>query len=325
MQSSVPLRGERLFALLDRLPARPGVYLMKGAGGRVIYVGKAKSLRARVRSYFRASGDTRPFVSWLDELLTDRTRLVAVTAVSNMLGTINPIEEIVACAHAMGALVLVDAAQSVPHLTTDVQKLGCDFLAFSGHKMLGHSGIGVLYGRRELLDAMPPFIGGGSMINEVEIDSFTPAALPAKFEAGTPAIVPAIAMAEAIKYLENVGLDAIHEHEQFLTRHCHDVLDGIAGVRIFGPGLDQKAGIVSFTVDGIHAHDIAAILDRHGVAVRAGHHCTQPLHTRLGVTATTRASFYLYNTLAEVDLFGEAIVAAKAKLRSGSRRRRKRS
>jgi cysteine desulfurase/selenocysteine lyase len=231
--------------------------------------------------------------------------------VSNTLGTINPIGEITRRAHEVGALVLVDAAQSVPHAVTDVAALGVDFLAFSGHKMLGPSGIGVLYGRRELLDAMPPFLGGGSMIYEVMLDRFTPADLPAKFEAGTPPIAQAIGLAAAIEYLTGVGLESIERHERSLTRYAHDVLSGIEGLRILGPGPEHKAGIVSFVLDGIHAHDISQIVDRHGVAVRAGHHCTQPLHERLGITASTRASFYLYNTPAEIDVLAEAIEAAK--------------
>ena len=247
----------------------------------------------------------------LDHLLTERTKLVAVTALSNVLGTINPIHEIVRRAHDAGAVVLVDAAQHVPHVATDVQKLDVDFLAFSGHKMLGPSGVGVLYGRRELLEAMPPFLGGGNMINEVMLDHFTPAELPAKFEAGTPPIVPVIAMTAAIDYLEKVGLEAIHQHEQMLTRRAHDVLEAVGGVRILGPDPKEKAGIVSFTLEGIHPHDISEVLDRHGVAVRAGHHCTQPLHARFGITASTRASFYLYNTPEEVDQLGEALAETK--------------
>jgi cysteine desulfurase/selenocysteine lyase len=247
----------------------------------------------------------------LDELLTRRTKLVAVAAVSNVLGTINPIEEIARRAHDVGALILVDAAQHVPHLPTDVQAMGVDFLAVSGHKMLAPSGVGVLYGRRELLEAMPPFYGGGNMINEVMLDGFTPAELPAKFEAGTPPIVPAIAMTAAIDYLENVGLEAIAAHELMLTRRAHEVLEAIGGVRILGPSPEEKTGIVSFTIEGIHPHDVAEKINQAGVAVRAGHHCTQPLHARMGITASTRASFYLYNTPEEVDQLGESLAEAK--------------
>lgn len=247
----------------------------------------------------------------LDRLLTERTRLVAITAVSNVLGTINPIEQIAARAHAAGALVLVDAAQSVPHQPTDVRRWGADFLALSGHKMLGPTGVGILYGRRELLDRMPPFLGGGSMIRRVRLEGFEPAELPAKFEAGTPPIVPAIGLGAAIEYLERVGLEAIQEHEQRLTRRAHEVLRELSGVRILGPPPGDKAGIVSFTLEGIHAHDVAQLLDRRGIAVRAGHHCAMPLHKRLGIMASTRASFYFYNTLDEVEQLGQALADIK--------------
>jgi cysteine desulfurase/selenocysteine lyase len=247
----------------------------------------------------------------LPKLLGPRTKLVAVTAVSNVLGTINPIEEIVRQAHAAGAVVLIDAAQSAPHLATDVERLGADFLAFSGHKLMGPSGVGILYGRRELLEAMPPFLGGGSMIRRVKLDGFEPADLPAKFEAGTPPIVPAIGLGAAIDYLTRIGLDAIHEHERLLTVRAHEVLEAVGGVHFLGPSPDKKSGIVSFTVDGVHAHDVAQLLDRQGIAIRAGHHCTMPLHKRLGVNASARASFYCYNTLAEVDRLGEALDEAK--------------
>jgi cysteine desulfurase/selenocysteine lyase len=247
----------------------------------------------------------------LDTLLTERTKLVGVTAVSNVLGTINPIAEIIRRAHEAGALVLVDGAQSVPHQKTDVQALDVDFLVFSGHKMLGPSGVGVLYGKRELLDRMPPFLGGGNMIRRVMLDRFEPGDLPAKFEAGTPPIVPAIGLGAAIDYLTRIGMDAIHHHEQRLAQRAHEVLGRVEGVRILGPAPDQKAGIVSFTLANIHSHDVAEVLDRYGIAVRAGHHCAMPLHKRYGVSATARASFYLYNTLAEVDQLGPALEQVK--------------
>lgn len=247
----------------------------------------------------------------LPELLNERTKMVAIMAVSNVLGTINPIETIIQQAHDVGALVLIDAAQSAPHMATDVQELGADFVVFSGHKMLGPSGIGVLYGRESLLDEMPPFLGGGSMIRRVYLDRFEPADLPAKFEAGTPPIVPAIGLGAAIKYLNQVGLENIHEYETILTRRAHDVLESVGGVRFLGPDPSQKAGIVSFTVEGVHAHDVAQLLDREGVAIRAGHHCTMPLHKRLGINASNRASFYFYNTLSEIDALGEALAATK--------------
>ncbi len=237
----------------------------------------------------------------LDQLLTSRTRIVAVAAISNVLGTINPLEPIIARARAAGALVLVDAAQSVPHQVTDVQALGADFLAFSGHKMLGPTGVGVLFGRRELLEAMPAFLGGGSMIRRVTTEGFEPAELPAKFEAGTPPIVSAIGLGAAIDYLEAIGIDSVQAHERMLCARAHEVLGSISGLKFLGPTPALKCGIVSFTLERVHAHDIAQLLDRQGIAVRAGHHCAMPLHKRLRISASTRASFYFYNTPAEVD------------------------
>ncbi len=248
------------------------------------------------------------------KLLNSRTKLVAVTAVSNVLGTVNPVEQITRMAHDAGAVVLLDAAQSVPHLATDVQAMGADFVAFSGHKMLGPSGVGVLWGRSELLDAMPPFLGGGSMIRRVRLDGFEPAELPAKFEAGTPPIVPAIGLGSAIDYLNQIGLAAIHQHELLLCSRAHELLSQIDGIRFLGPAPEHKSGIVSFTFDRIHAHDIAQLLDRHGVAVRAGHHCAMPLHKRLGVNASARASFYFYNTLGEVQSLADGLIACREKL-----------
>ena len=253
----------------------------------------------------------------LDDLLGERTKLVAVTAVSNVLGTINPLETIVAKAHSAGAVVLVDAAQSVPHMATDVQALDVDFLAFSGHKICGPSGIGVLYGRESLLDAMPPFLGGGSMITHVEIDSFAPGVLPAKFEAGTPPIVPAVGLGAAIDYVSSVGLDRIHEHECLLAARAHEILAAAGDVRFLGPEPDKKAGIVSFVVDGIQSLDLAQVLDQHGIAIRAGHHCTMPLHKRLGIASSARASFYLYNTLEEVERLADGMQAARKFFKRG--------
>lgn len=251
----------------------------------------------------------------LDDLLSERTKLVSVVAVSNVLGTINPLEAIIRRAHDAGALVLVDAAQSVPHGATDVQTLDADFLAFSGHKMLGPSGIGALYGRESLLEAMPPFLGGGSMIHSATRDGFVPADLPSKFEAGTPPIVPALGMAAAVEYLEKVGLQSIHEYEHELTCRAHEMMQQFDHVRVLGPTLDRKGGIVSFVVDGIQANDLAMVLDEQGVAVRAGHHCAMPLHARMGVSASARASFYFYNTLEEVEMLGTALGAALRVLR----------
>lgn len=237
----------------------------------------------------------------LQDVLTEKTKLVAITHVSNVLGTINPIQSVVDAAHAAGAKVIVDAAQSVPHFHVDVQQLDCDFLAFSGHKMCGPTGVGTLYGKMELLEEMPPFLGGGSMIRSVERDISTYADVPAKFEAGTPSIAEAIGLGAAVDYITQAGLASMHVHEQELTKYAHERLQEIEGVSIFGPAPHQKAGVISFDMEGIHPHDIAGILDMYNVAIRAGHHCAQPLMKRLDVIATVRASFYLYNTLEDVD------------------------
>jgi cysteine desulfurase/selenocysteine lyase len=259
----------------------------------------------------------------LDSLLTERTRLVAFTAVSNVLGTINPVAEMTHRAHAVGAVVLVDAAQSVPHMSTDVRQWDADFVAFSGHKMLGPSGVGVLYGKEALLEAMPPFLGGGSMINEVRLEGFTPAHLPAKFEAGTPPIVPAIGMSAAIDYLARVGIKSIGAHEQALTRYAYEQMQMIDDLRILGPAPKHRAGLISFAFQRIHAHEFAQVLnDRFGIAVRAGHHCTQPLHAHLGISASTRASFYLYNTPEEVDRLIEGIQTVQTMFAPRGRKRR---
>ena len=267
--------------------------------------------------------DGRLDMAEFDKLLTERTKLVTVVSVSNTLGTVNPIQEIIAKAHAAGALVLVDAAQSVPHMPTDVRVWDADFVAFSGHKMLAPSGVGVLFGKERLLDAMPPFLGGGSMINEVKLDRFTPAELPAKFEAGTPPIASAIAMSAAIDYLQQVGLERIHRHEQFLVRYAYDALRQVPGLRILGPAPEHRSALLSFAFEQIHAHEFAQVLnDRFGIAVRAGHHCTQPLHALLGITASTRASFYLYNRPEEIDRLLEGIAAVQAMFAPKGRRRK---
>ncbi|RIK81116.1 MAG: cysteine desulfurase [Planctomycetota bacterium] len=286
---------------------------------------QAAARTGAVLQHVPLTGDGRLDMDAFDRLLTERTKLVAVVAVSNTLGTINPIVEIIAKAHAAGALVLVDAAQSAPHLPIDVQALDVDFLAFSGHKMLGPSGVGVLYGKETLLEAMPPFLGGGSMINEVRLDRFTPAALPAKFEAGTPPIVPAIGLGAAIDYLEDIGLGAIHRHELQLTRHAYAALSQIEGLRLLGPAPEHRTGLVSFAFERIHAHEFAQVLnDQFGVAVRAGHHCTQPLHALLGIAASTRASFYLYNTIEEVDRLVEGVLAVTRMFAPKGRQRKRR-
>jgi len=237
----------------------------------------------------------------LPDLFELRPRLVAFTHMSNVLGTINPVAQIARQAHEVGAKVLVDGAQSVPHLPVDVAALGVDFYAFSAHKMCGPTGIGALYGRLELLEAMPPFLGGGDMIKRVELRSFEANAVPHKFEAGTPAIAEAVGFGAAAEYLQTVGRAAIHAHEQAVAGYAMERLEEIPGVRVFGPPIEERGGVVSFTLDGVHPHDIAQVLDAHGVAIRAGHHCAMPLHARLGLPASARASFYLYNTEREVD------------------------
>ena len=243
----------------------------------------------------------------------ERVKLVAVTHVSNTLGTINPVREIAARAHAHGAVVLVDGAQSVPHGPVDVGELGCDFLVFSGHKMLGPMGIGVLWGRRALLEAMPPYQTGGSMIRRVSLRETTWAELPNKFEAGTPSTGDAIALGAAVDYLGALGMDAIRAHEHDLTVYALDRLRRIEGLTVYGPqGAEERTGVLSFTLGDIHPHDLATILDEHGVCVRAGHHCTQPLMDRFGLTATARASVYLYNTTDDIDRLADALERAKA-------------
>jgi len=243
-------------------------------------------------------------------LLSPRTKLVAVTQVSNVLGTLNPIRRLADLAHASGALILVDGAQSVPHLRIDVQELGADFFAFSGHKLYGPTGIGVLYGRRELLDAMPPWQGGGGMVGRVRFEETTYAPLPNRFEAGTPPIAEAIGLAAAMDYLDAIPAVALAVHERAVVRYAEQCLAGLPGVTVLGRPA-ERFGAVSFTVEGAHPHDVGTILDHGGIAVRAGHHCAQPLMRRLGVPATVRASFGVYNTTAEVD----ALVAGLARVR----------
>jgi cysteine desulfurase/selenocysteine lyase len=244
--------------------------------------------------------------------LSDRAKVVAFAAVSNVLGTIFPVQEIVAAAHAVGAITLVDAAQAAPHHKIDVRKWDADFVVFSGHKILGPTGIGVLYGKERLLAEIPPFLGGGSMIDKVTLEGFTPGELPAKFEAGTPPIAEAAGLSAAIDYLHEVGLENVAAHERELANRLHGALKGVGDVEIFGPAPEKKAGIVSFNVKGIHAQDTAQLLDAKGIAIRAGHHCTMPLHHHfLKVSATCRASLYLYNTVEEVDQFAEALLQVK--------------
>lgn len=244
-------------------------------------------------------------------LLGPRTRLVALSWISNALGTINPVRRIVELAHARGIPVLLDGAQAAPHVPLDVQAVGCDFVAFSGHKMLGPTGVGVLYARGDWLDRLPPWQGGGDMIETVMIDRSTYARPPAKFEAGTPDIAAVVAFRAAIEYLEAIGVDAIAAHEHALLERATARAAEVPGLRVIGTA-PEKAGVLSFVLDGVHPHDIATILDQHGIAVRAGHHCAQPLMRRLGVPATARASFYLYNTPGEVDALIDALQAVRA-------------
>ena len=244
-------------------------------------------------------------------LLSRRPKLVSFTHMSNVLGTINPAAEIIRLAHEAGAIALVDGAQSVPHLQVDVQSLDADFYAFSAHKMCGPTGIGALYGKTSLLEAMPPFLGGGDMIKEVKLRSFRANTLPHKFEAGTPAIAEAIGFGAAVDYLSSLGMDKIAAHEHEITEYALDRLEEIPGVKLFGPSADKKGGVAAFTLEGVHPHDVAQILDRDGIAVRAGHHCAQPLHEKFGIPATSRASFYLYSTKEEVDLLVNGIYKVK--------------
>lgn len=237
--------------------------------------------------------------------------LVAFTHMSNVLGTINPAREIIRLAHEAGAITLVDGAQSVPHFPVNVQELDADFLAFSGHKMCGPTGIGVLYGRETLLEAMPPFLGGGDMIKRVRLRTFTPNELPYKFEAGTPPIAEAIGLGLAVTYLEGVGMDAIARHEEAIIEYTLERLEEIPGVDVFGPPADEKGGVAAFTLEGVHPHDVSQIVDQDGVALRAGHHCAMPLHEKFNIPATARASFYLYNHKQEVDRLVDSLYRVK--------------
>lgn len=230
-----------------------------------------------------------------------RVRMVSVAHISNVLGTINPASEIIRMAHAAGAYAMLDAAQSVPHMPMDVQALDADFIVLSGHKMLGPTGIGALYGKLNLLEQIPPFLTGGSMINRVTLEKTTFAEPPQKFEAGTPAIAQAIGLGAAIDYLNRIGLENVHQYEMAMARYAMEQLGQIDGLRVFGPPAEERAGLVAFTLKGVHPHDMSAGLDSAGIAVRAGHHCAMPLHNKFGLAATTRASFYLYNTTEEID------------------------
>ncbi|MBX7160826.1 MAG: SufS family cysteine desulfurase [Acidimicrobiia bacterium] len=296
-----------------------------GPGDRIVC--STMEHHANIVPWFQVAAQTGAHVEWIpltdDGLLDmdaaarliDGAAVVACTATSNVLGTITPIAEVCRLAAEAGALSVVDAAQLVPHMGADVEAIGCDVLGFTGHKVCGPTGIGVLWGRRELLDAMPPFLGGGEMIADVTFDGFTPAPVPLKFEAGTMPIAEAVGLHAAIDYVDAIGFDAIRAHEVELLRYAFDRLDASFGdkITVHGPrDLGVRSGIVSFTLGDVHPHDLATILDQHGVAIRAGHHCAKPLMSHLGVMATARASFYLYSNRADVDALVDGLEHALA-------------
>ena len=258
--------------------------------------------------WFGLTDDGRLDLSNIDDLITERTKVVSLTWVSNMLGTINPVAQIAARAHEVGALVVVDASQAVPQLPVDVAASGADLLAFTGHKCVGPTGIGVLWGKREVLDQLPPFLGGGEMIETVTMERSTYAPVPHKFEAGTPPIVEAVGLGAALDYLGHLGMDAVHAHEQAITAYALEALQTVPGLTVLGPlPAADRGGAISFEIEGAHPHDVATVLDTRGVAVRAGHHCAKPAHARFGVQSSTRMSSYLYTTPAEIDALVEAL------------------
>lgn len=263
-------------------------------------------------SWFNVDADGRLDLSNIDSIIEEDTKVVALTHQSNVLGTINPLDAIVARAHQVGAVVILDACQSVPHMSIDVEVLGVDFLAFSGHKSLGPTGVGVLWGRAELLDELPPFLFGGSMISSASMTDATWAPVPRKFEAGVPNMAQAVGLGAALEYLEAVGMQSIHAHEIALTGRLIEGLMNIDGVKIFGPtDMAMRGGVVAFTVDGLHPHDVGQYLDSIGIAVRTGHHCAWPLNKKFGVNSTVRASIYLYNDEADIDALIEGVRGAK--------------
>ncbi|MER3489427.1 MAG: cysteine desulfurase [Meiothermus sp.] len=267
----------------------------------------AKQTGARIRA-IPLTAQGRLDLDAIETLLTERTRLVSVVHMSNVLGTLNPVGEMAKAARERGALVVVDGAQSAPHLPVNVKELGADFFAFSGHKMGGPTGVGVLWGRYAVLEQMEPFLGGGEMILEVHLDRSTYAKPPQRFEAGTPAIAEAVALGAAAEYLMDVGMENVWKHDRDLLEYALQRLDEeLPEVRTFGPRGPDRGGVIAFTLGGVHAHDVACALDQQGIAVRAGHHCAQPLHRKLGVPASARASFYLYTTQGDVDRFIEAM------------------
>ncbi len=274
----------------------------------------ARRVGANVR-YIRIDNHGRLDLEHAATLIGPRTKMVSVAHVSNVLGTINPVSELARMAHEHGALMCVDGAQSIPHMAVDVRELDCDFFAFSGHKMLAPTGIGGLYGKRQLLESMEPFLCGGDMIREVTLEGASWNDLPWKFEAGTPPIAQGIGLGVAIGYLQQLGMDAIHAHEQSLVRYAMEQLGQVQGLDLYGPEASARGGVVSFNLLGMHPHDVASILDQYGIAIRGGHHCAMPLMQTLGVQGTSRASFYVYNTIDEIDLLIEAIGEARRILR----------
>jgi cysteine desulfurase / selenocysteine lyase len=262
--------------------------------------------------WFGLTEDGRLDLAGIDELINERTKVVSLTWVSNMLGTVNPVAEIARRAHEVGAIVVVDGAQAVPQMPVDVQAVGADFLAFTGHKVTGPTGIGVLWGRRELLDQLPPFLGGGEMIATVTMERSTYAPIPHKFEAGTPPIVEAVGLGAAIDYISAIGMDQIRAHEEAITGYALEGLATIKGLTVLGPATaHDRGGAIAFEIDGVHPHDVSQVLDSRGIAVRAGHHCAKPAHKRFGVQSSTRASTYLYTTPAEIDALIEGLEYTK--------------
>ena len=262
--------------------------------------------------WFKVSDNGRLDLSNMDELINERTKVVALTHQSNVLGTIVPLDQVTAKAHSVGALFVLDACQSVPHYKVDVKALNVDFIAFSGHKMLGPTGVGILWGRKSLLDEMPPFLTGGSMIETVTMESATYLGAPKRFEAGVPNMAQAIGLGAAVDYLNAIGLEEIHAHEVELTRRALDGLQSIKGLSVIGPkDLEMRGGVVSFAVEGVHPHDLGQALDQYGIAVRTGHHCAWPLMRRFKTVATTRASFYLYNDFDEIEALVDGVERAR--------------
>ncbi|GAA1955094.1 cysteine desulfurase [Catenulispora subtropica] len=271
----------------------------------------AERIGAKLR-WFGITDEGRLDLSNLDELINERTKVVSLVHISNILGTVNPIETIVKRAHEVGALVVLDASQSAPHMPLDVTELGADFVAFTGHKMLGPTGVGVLWGRRDLLEELPPFLGGGEMIQTVTMEKSTYAGLPHKYEAGTPPIAEVVALGAAVDYLDAIGMENVAAHEHAITEYALKRLQEVDGLRIIGPSTNEDRGAaISFTLGDIHPHDVGQVLDEHGIAVRVGHHCARPVCVRFGIPATTRASFYLYSTPAEVDALVDGLDQVK--------------